>query len=449
MQSTQPRRQRNRVQIRVWFAARGQRTAYAAIGLSLIATIALVVVAGFLLHRSAATERQTLRLERLGTALTRLEDFTTDAEVAHGVTAALATERAAAVRDAESAFTTVQRYGSTEAIAIHPTYASYLAQSDELFTALAARKGASSVADHRRLEQALGAAQVRISLEISKKSDTLRRINPEARAVLTSALVAVLSLITALAWQFELQRRAGRIDRVLAERAQELIRLRDEFVASVSHELRTPLTSILGYLDLLGEDNLPAGERSAALAVVERNAERLLHLVSDLLLVAEADNGRLPLNLIDVDLTALAHQCIEAVKPAAAAGGVTLVLHAEPGVLVRGDTVRLAQLLDNLTSNAVKFTPRDGRVTLDLRMAAGEAVVAVSDTGPGISPADQKRLFDRFFRTASATAGVTPGTGLGLTIAKAIVEAHHGTIEVESVVGSGSTFRATLPVDAA
>jgi signal transduction histidine kinase len=88
-------------------------------------------------------------------------------------------------------------------------------------------------------------------------------------------------------------------------------------------------------------------------------------------------------------------------------------------------------------------------VTLDLRMAAGEAVVAVSDTGPGISPADQKRLFDRFFRTASATAGVTPGTGLGLTIAKAIVEAHHGTIEVESVVGSGSTFRATLPVDAA
>ncbi len=445
MQSTQLQLTRERSYVHKWLSANGQRTAYVAIGISLVATIGLVVAAGVLLHRSAATERQTLRLERLGASLTRLQDFTTDAEVAHGVTAQIANDRAAAVRDAEFAFTTVERYDMAEARAIHPTYAAYLAQSDATFTALAARNGASTVGDHRRLERALGAVQAAISREVTKKSAELRRTNPQARAVLISSLIAVLALISALVWQFELQRRAGRIDRDLAERAQELIRLRDEFVASVSHELRTPLTSILGYLDLLGEDDLPQDERSSAFVVVERNAERLLHLVSDLLLVAEADNGRLPLTVRDVDLSSLARDCIEAALPAAAAGGVELVMRADSDIWVTGDAVRLGQLLDNLVSNAVKFTPEGGKVTLSVRRDDGDVTIDVTDTGPGISAADQQRLFERFFRTSSATAGVTAGTGLGLTIAKAIVEAHNGTIEVESAIGRGATFRVKLP----
>jgi signal transduction histidine kinase/CHASE3 domain sensor protein len=237
---------------------------------------------------------------------------------------------------------------------------------------------------------------------------------------------------------------------VTTEREAE--RMKDEFFALVSHELRTPLTSIIGYLELLREDGARDGDdpgaaqRAQFLTVVDRNARRLLRLVGDLLFVAQVEAGRLSLEEGDVELEAVAAESIEAARPRAAAGGVELELEAEPVPWVRGDRDRLAQAVDNLVSNAIKFTPDGGRVTVRLVREEDRAVIEVSDTGIGISDADMQRLFERFFRTQRATAAAIPGVGLGLTIAQAIVHGHDGQLAVQSAEGEGTTFRIDLPL---
>ena len=230
------------------------------------------------------------------------------------------------------------------------------------------------------------------------------------------------------------------------EQLLELDRLKDEFVALVSHELRSPLTSIRGYVELLLEGH--AGELSDEqrefLGVVERGADRLLHLVSDLLFVAQVQAGALALDLDDVDLTRVARQAVEAARPLASEKGVTLELEVEELPALLGDGGRISQLMDNLLSNALKFTPEGGTVTVVVG-ANGDAFFEIRDTGIGISPAEQERLFERFFRSSEATKRAIPGTGLGLGIAKAIVDAHDGRIELESAEGVGTTFRVFLP----
>jgi signal transduction histidine kinase len=232
------------------------------------------------------------------------------------------------------------------------------------------------------------------------------------------------------------------------ERLTELDRLKDSFVASVSHELRTPLTSIRGYLELVLEGD--AGEltddQRAFLAIVERNANRLLSVVADLLLVAQVDAGQLALARAPVDLAALAADCVKTSRPFALEKGVGLSLSAESGPELSADAARLGQVIDNLVSNALKFTPAGGCVEVRTSALDGHAVLEVADTGAGIPAADQKRVFERFFRSASATEQAVQGTGLGLGITKAIVEAHGGTIGVESEEGVGTTFRVELPV---
>jgi signal transduction histidine kinase len=234
------------------------------------------------------------------------------------------------------------------------------------------------------------------------------------------------------------------------KRLVELDRLKDEFLSLVSHELRTPLTSIRGYLDLVLDEE--AGELNQEqrrfLQAVERNSGRLLRLVGDLLFVAQADAGRLSLERGKVDLAELAAHCVEGAAPAASEKSVTLVLLANPVPALVGDRGRLAQVLDNLVSNALKFTPQGG--TVEVRTyAEGDAVVLeVEDTGIGIPAADQPRLFERFFRSSVADDQAIPGTGLGLAIVKAIVEAHAGRISIESREGTGTTFRVDLPIAA-
>ena len=263
--------------------------------------------------------------------------------------------------------------------------------------------------------------------------------------MIVAALAAAL-LVGALIWQFEMERRAGRLDRDNAERSAELMRLKDDFVATVSHELRTPLTSILGYLELIDQDASAGGtpDQEQFLGVVQRNADRLLRLVSDLLLVAEVEDNTLALNLHDVDLGEIARECVEAAKPVADAKRIRLTLSdGSPGHL-EGDPGRLAQMMDNLVSNAIKFTPAGGDVMVKTADRDGQALVAVTDSGIGVSEVDQAQLFDPFFRARAAAAQAVPGTGLGLTITKAIVDAHGGSITVESAVGTGTTFRVRL-----
>ena len=136
----------------------------------------------------------------------------------------------------------------------------------------------------------------------------------------------------------------------------------------------------------------------------------------------------------------------EAAKPAAVAKEIELAFAADPAPPMRGDRTRLGQLVDNLISNAVKFTPNGGRVGIRLRAQGARATLEVADSGIRIAPSEQARLFDRFFRASSATARAIPGTGLGLVISKAIAEAHDGTISVESREGAGTTFRVELPL---
>ena len=232
------------------------------------------------------------------------------------------------------------------------------------------------------------------------------------------------------------------------KRLRELDRLKDEFLSLVSHELRTPLTSIRGYLDLVLDDE--AGELNPEqrrfLLAVERNSGRLLRLVGDLLFVAQADAGRLMLDQGKVDLVALAAECVEGAMPAAAEKSIELVLATEPVPTLVGDRGRLAQVLDNLVSNALKFTPEGGGVEVSTKLNGEHVSVEVADTGIGIPVADQPRLFERFFRSSVANERAIPGTGLGLAIVQAIVEAHNGEIRIDSTVGRGTTFRVDLPL---
>jgi PAS domain S-box-containing protein len=245
-------------------------------------------------------------------------------------------------------------------------------------------------------------------------------------------------------------------------------RMKDQFVSLISHELRTPLTSILGYLELVleDEDQPLTDEQRSYLTTVERNADRLLRLVGDLLFTAQVDAGRFTLKPEDVDLATVVRSAEESVRVTAAAAGVEVVVDVpEGGLVVPGDAVRLGQACDNLVSNAVKFTPGGGRVTLSLRTAwqtpdgavtaeprpdaAPVAQLAVSDTGIGIPSTEQGKLFTRFFRASTAQRNAVPGVGLGLAITKAITTAHGGVLDLVSAEGAGTTFTLTLPRPAA
>jgi len=224
---------------------------------------------------------------------------------------------------------------------------------------------------------------------------------------------------------------------------RQVDRIKDALVATVSHELRTPLTSIIGYLDLLGTDVPLSGEDTRYVEIVRRNAARLQRMVEELLFLSRVDAGGIELDLAEVDVVDMARAALGSADPAAAAKRITLEYEGPEALHARADGNRLGQVLDNLISNAIKFTPERGRVVVSLGTDGDSIVASVADTGVGIPQAEQARLFERFFRS-SATRDV-PGTGLGLTIARAIVDSHGGEIEFRSVPGEGTTFTFTLP----
>ena len=237
-------------------------------------------------------------------------------------------------------------------------------------------------------------------------------------------------------------------ERAHNEELRQLDRLKDEFVALVSHELRTPLTSVRGYLELVleGEAGHLSEEQARFLRIVERNAVRLQDVVGDLLFIAQVDAGRLVLDSRPVDLASIVADAVEAARPAADEKPLELELETGSALVVDGDRGRLGQLLDNLVSNAVKFTPAGGRVSVRASASNGHVELSVADTGMGIPDEEQGKLFQRFFRSARASELAIPGTGLGLTIAKAIVDAHGGSIACRSTEGQGTTFSVELPL---
>jgi heavy metal sensor kinase len=223
------------------------------------------------------------------------------------------------------------------------------------------------------------------------------------------------------------------------ERLERLFVAQRRFVADVSHELRTPLTTIQGNLDLIKR----VGPDETSLEAIESEVKRMTRLVGDLLMLAQADSGRLPLHEEPVELGTLALEVYRQAKVLAV--DVELKLGAVEAVRVMGDPDRLKQLLLNLVTNALKYTPSGGKVTIAVKQEAGSALMIVSDTGTGIPKEDIPYIFDRFYRVDKARARQLGGSGLGLSIAQWIAEVHRGRIRVESELGKGSTFTVQLP----
>ncbi|QCO97168.1 PAS domain-containing sensor histidine kinase [Arthrobacter sp. 24S4-2] len=219
---------------------------------------------------------------------------------------------------------------------------------------------------------------------------------------------------------------------------------KDDFVANVSHEFRTPLTSILGYVELLLDegDELPESNVEP-LQIIRRNAERLLGLVSDLL---ASRNGQLIVSPQAVDVAELVRASVSAALPRAAEANVDLRADTPARLDAHVDSARMSQVLDNLVSNAIKYSPNGGDVVVSLGSEGNHLVCRVSDTGMGMSEKDQGEVFTKFFRTGNVRNTSIPGVGLGLSISKAIVEAHGGTIQLRSALGHGTTFTVRVPV---
>ena len=227
---------------------------------------------------------------------------------------------------------------------------------------------------------------------------------------------------------------------------RELDRMRDAFVATVSHELRTPLTSISGFLEMLEDEEHALGDAGRQyLDVIRRATERLHALVEDLLLVAQIEAHRIELQVAPVDLGGLARIAAESARPAALEKQIAIDVVTDDPPTVLGDATRLSQVIDNLVSNAVKFTPEGGSVTISVGRNGKGAHLVVRDTGIGVSAEEQKQVFSRFFRASTATRRAIPGTGLGLAICHALVEQHGGTIEFRSREGEGTEVVVTLP----
>ena len=234
----------------------------------------------------------------------------------------------------------------------------------------------------------------------------------------------------------------------LYREAQESSRLKDEFLATVSHELRTPLTAILGWAHMLRTGQFDGKSAANAFETIERNARAQAQLIEDLLDVSRIITGKLRIDVRPIDPNSFIEAAVEAVRPAAEAKGVRLQKVMDTGLVsVSGDPVRLQQVIWNLLSNALKFTPRGGRVQVRLERVNSHVEIAVSDTGSGIEPDFLPHVFDRFRQADGTTTRHHGGLGLGLAIVRHLVELHGGTVRAESAgEGHGATFTVLLPV---
>jgi signal transduction histidine kinase len=223
---------------------------------------------------------------------------------------------------------------------------------------------------------------------------------------------------------------------------------KSQFLANMSHELRTPLNAILGYTELI-LDNIYGETPEKMREVLERlqaNGKHLLGLINDVLDLSKIEAGQLTLDLADYSLEDIVHTVVTAVESLASAKKLALTGDVAPNLPPgRGDGRRLAQVLLNLVGNAIKFTDQ-GEVAIKATSSDGTVTVAVCDTGPGIAPSDQEKIFGEFQQADNSLTRRKGGTGLGLSIAKRIIEMHGGRIWVESEIGKGSIFAFTIPV---
>lgn len=283
---------------------------------------------------------------------------------------------------------------------------------------LLARKSLAPVASMACKARTIGAANLHDRLGVSNQRDELGQL-----------AISFNDLLDRLEDSFERQRR---------------------FIADASHELRTPVAILRGESEvtLSRPDRSPAEYREA-LSILRDESQRLAHIIEDLFTLTRADAGQYPIAPRDFYLDELAGDVLHHARSLALAKAITLTPSIEPELLFHGDEALLRRLLLNLLDNAIKYTPKGGTVTLECRKQTAQYVVSVSDTGPGISPDLQSRIFERFFRADKARSRSetdSGGAGLGLSIARWIAEAHHGQLELARSDASGTTFTVMLPV---
>ncbi len=251
--------------------------------------------------------------------------------------------------------------------------------------------------------------------------------------------------------QEDLTHAALTAEREVVERLEQVDRAKNDFMATVSHELRTPITSIMGYTELLLSDetgSLPSMHRQI-LSRVDRNGRRLMGLVEDVLTMSQIEVGTLRFRFRDVDLRTVVERAVETEVSVFGVAGVMLQQSiAEQLLPVSADPDKLERAVAALLDNAAKYSQPGASVQLSLAVEDSHAVLTVSDSGIGISEEDQAKVFDRFFRSADASERVIQGAGLGLTVTRAIIEGHHGSISCESQLGEGATFTIVLPLSA-
>jgi signal transduction histidine kinase len=304
------------------------------------------------------------------------------------------------------------------------------------------------------------AAQLRAEEEERLAEATQRSAASRRTAFATAAFAGGIALVAVLGCLWLVRQDLIKNVQVAAERAQLLQReqearsaaenanrMKDEFLAKLSHELRNPLHAVMGWLQIMQQRPDDAGLRQRALETIERNAGSLQRMIEDLLDLSRAASGKLEIRREPTPIGPIVASVVETMRPSAVARGIAL---EETGTsvdaVVAGDHDRLAQVVINLVSNAIKFTPQGGRVGVDVSRSDGQVLIAVRDTGLGISPESQQQIFEPFRQAGPKVTGPEGGLGLGLTIARQIVELHGGTIDVFSDgIGSGSRFTIRLP----
>lgn len=273
-------------------------------------------------------------------------------------------------------------------------------------------------------------------------------------AISTLGYASLVAFLFGLGLVFENGRRRAhdQMERTLTELAaanQRLLRLNEEkseFLGIAAHDLRSPLTVVMGCSEMLATDRLPPERARGVAQNILSQAERMRRLISDLLDLNAIEEGRMNLSAGAVVLADCVGALVENHRAAAAKKGIALETTLDPEAVAIADEKALQQILDNLISNALKFTKPNGRVTVEAGRGRAKAWIAVSDTGPGMSAQDKEKLFTRFARLSARPTGGESSHGLGLSIVKRLVDSMQGTIECDSEVGRGTTFRIELPL---
>lgn len=272
--------------------------------------------------------------------------------------------------------------------------------------------------------------------------------SPNVSLLLLQTYLGLLSLTGLVVAAGSAERQSAEAESVAARaEAERANGAKDSFVATLSHELRSPLNAILGWAQLLQRRELPPEKIAEGLKVIERNTRAQAKLISDLLDMSRIVSGNVRLERQRLDLRQLLEAAVQTFQPLAYSKGITLRTSLPSlSIAIEGDAARIQQVFANLLSNALKFTPGGGKISVELRESSGRAVIEVSDSGCGIAPEFLPRIFERFSQADNSITKDLGGLGLGLSISKELVELHHGTIEVVSAgVGLGATFTVTLP----